>query len=77
MQAVPKDTESAFLRKVGKRIKALREERQMSQSGLAVRSGVNRQYLWGIEKGVRNITLLRLEQIARILKVSPAALLED
>ena len=74
---MPKDTESAFLRKVGGRIKALREERGISQVALARTSGVSRVYLVGIEKGIRNVTILHLRDIARALKVPIGSLLEE
>jgi transcriptional regulator with XRE-family HTH domain len=77
MHSVPKDTESAFLRKVGARIKQLREDRALSQERLAARSGVNRVYLSGIERGIRNFTILHLTKIARALKVSPSSILND
>ena len=77
MRAVPKDTESPFLRKVGARIKQLRDERKLSQAMLSKRSGVNRVYLSGIERGIRNLTILHLSRIARALRVPPGSLLDD
>jgi transcriptional regulator with XRE-family HTH domain len=74
---VPKDTESPFLRKVGSRIKSLRLQRGISQERLASRSGVNRVYLSGIERGIRNLTVLHLARIARALKVPAGSLLDD
>lgn len=74
---MPKDTESPILRKVGGRIKALRDTRGWSQETLATRSGVNRVYLSGIERGIRNFTILHLTKLARALKVTPGALLDD
>jgi transcriptional regulator with XRE-family HTH domain len=74
---VPKDTVSPLLRKVGTRIKHLREQRHLTQERLAARSGVNRVYLSGIERGIRNFTVLHLAKIARVLKVSPGSLLDN
>ncbi len=74
---MPKDTESPLLRKIGARIKQRREERELSQVLLAKRSGVNRVYLSGIERGIRNLTVLHLARIAKVLKVAPGALLDD
>jgi len=77
MPSVPKDTESPFLRKVGARVKRLRDERGLSQQQLAARSGVNRVYLSGIERGIRNFTILHLTKIARALKVTPGSILDN
>ena len=65
MRPVPKDTPSPLLRKVGARVRQLREERGWSQVRLAARSGVHRVYLSGIERGIRNCTILHLAKLAR------------
>jgi len=74
---VPKDTESPFLRKVGGRVKALRDERRWSQQELAKRSGINRVYVSGIERGIRNFTILHLAKLARALHVTPGSILDE
>jgi transcriptional regulator with XRE-family HTH domain len=58
-------------------VKQLREERDWSQVRLATRSGVNRVYLSGIERGIRNCTILHLAKLARALRVRPGSLLDD
>jgi hypothetical protein len=45
MPVVPKDTVSPLLRRIGARVKRLREERGWSQVRLAIHSGVNRDQL--------------------------------
>jgi len=77
MPTVPKDTVSPLLRRIGARVKHLREERGWSQTRLATRSGVNRVYLSGIERGIRNFTILHLAKLARALKIKAGALLDD
>lgn len=77
MRSVPKDTESPYLRRVGGRIKRRREERGLTQDQVAERSGVSRVYLSGIERGIRNLTVLHLTRIARVLRTSPGSLLDD
>jgi transcriptional regulator with XRE-family HTH domain len=74
---VPKDTVSPQLRRLGHRIKQLREGRKMSQSALSRASGVHRVYLSGIERGIRNLTVLHLMRIAKALKVTAGELLDD
>lgn len=51
--------------------KAVREKRVslgLSQEELAHRSGLDRTYISGVERGVRNITLGSLEQILNALE---------
>lgn len=64
-----------LLRKVGDRVRAARAEAGLSQEELAHRAGLDRSYMSGIERGVRNITLLKLQAVARALKVPIQALL--
>jgi transcriptional regulator with XRE-family HTH domain len=54
----------------GKRVRALREERGLSQDGLASRAGMHRTYLGGIERGQRNPALENISRIARALGVT-------
>lgn len=51
-------------RRVGLNIKRLREAQQISQEELADRAGVHRTYISGVERGVRNPTIVALEKIA-------------
>lgn len=63
-------------RRVGRNVKKVRQERGLSQEGLAFECGLHRTYISGVERGVRNPTVLVLEQIAKALKVPAARLLE-
>jgi len=64
-------------RRVGRNVRALRKERGLSQEELAFESGLHRTYISGLERGVRNPTILVLDEIAAALKVSPDKLLKD
>lgn len=66
-----------LLRKVGDRVRTVRGERGMSQEDLAHRAGLDRSYMSGIERGVRNVTLLKLQAVARALRVPICALLPE
>lgn len=48
---------------VGNRIKYLRKQMNLSQEKLALRAGIDRSYLAGIESGKRNATILSIEKI--------------
>ena len=60
---------------VGMNLRKIRIERGFSQEEFAEVCGLHRNYLGGIERGERNITLDTLSQIADAIDVSPIQLL--
>lgn len=58
----------------GLRVRELRMERGWSQEELGARSGIDRTYVSGVERGVRNPTLVVIAAIASGLEVSIEAL---
>jgi len=59
-----------LLRTIGHTIRALRLERGLSQESLASRADLDRSYMSGIERGLRNISVLNIAKIASALDVS-------
>ena len=57
-------------KKIGRRIRALRQERGLSQEQLAFEADLHRAYIGQIERGEKNIGVQNLEKIAKALKVS-------
>lgn len=55
---------------LGMRIRYLRKKKGMSQEDLALDSGVNKNYLSDLERGMRNPTINVLERIALTLEVT-------
>lgn len=55
---------------VAELIKEIRHQRQLSQEKLADLADLDRTYISGIERGVRNITLESLESIISALSIS-------
>ena len=53
----------------GSRVRELRHERGISQEALALAAGIDRTYLPGIEKGVRNVSLEVIERLATALEI--------
>ena len=60
----------------GQRVRELRKERGYSQEHLADLAGLDRSYMGHIERGEKNITLLKIYQIGQALCVSPRDLFE-
>jgi len=61
---------------LGKRIRALRKERKISQEELAGRAEIHRNYISQIEGGKRNVSFYYVVKIARALQVSPSKLID-
>lgn len=64
-----------LLREIGSRIRALRRTKGWSQEELAHRAEIDRSYMSGVERGVRNATILSLQRVALALDVELADLL--
>ena len=62
-------------RVVGLNLKRLRDVLDISQEAMADKAGIHRTYISGVERGVRNPTVLVLAKIAEAAGASPAELL--
>lgn len=60
----------------GRRVLQLRLERNLSQEKLAELADLHRNYVGGIERGERNVSLVNIVKLARGLKVLPVKLME-
>jgi transcriptional regulator with XRE-family HTH domain len=59
-----------ILRKFGERVRILRLQRGItSQMDLSLKTGLDRTYIGGIERGERNVALRNIEKIAKALGV--------
>ena len=61
---------------LGKRIKLLRNEIELSQEELADRAEIDRTYITSVECGKRNISIVNIEKIAKALGVSLSKLFD-
>jgi len=64
-------------KRVGRNLKEYRKAAGFSQEGLALECGLHRTYVSGVERGVRNPTVVVLEQVAKSLDIPTAGLLDD
>ena len=60
----------------GRAIRRIREEQQINQEEAAERCGLHRTYYSGIERGVRNVSLVNVEKVAKGLRTSLSELFE-
>jgi transcriptional regulator with XRE-family HTH domain len=54
----------------GRAIRRVREEQKINQEEAAERCGLHRTYYSGVERGVRNVSLVNVEKISKGLKIS-------
>lgn len=62
--------------KVGKRIRQLRRNREMTQLDVVKLCGISRTHLSDLENGLREVCLLTLEKLAKAFNVPPSELLK-
>ena len=60
----------------GKRVRQLRLGLGLSQEKLAEIAELHRNYVGGVERGERNVSLINIVKLARGLNAEPAELLE-
>jgi transcriptional regulator with XRE-family HTH domain len=60
---------------VGLNVRRFRKKAGLSQEDLAHQADLDRTYISGVERGIRNPTVLVLQDIATVLGVTPADLL--
>jgi transcriptional regulator with XRE-family HTH domain len=61
--------EEQFLRGLGLRLRRYREDRGWTQAELAQRCDLHRTFIGSVERGERNVSILNLRLIARVLRV--------
>lgn len=61
----------------GRNVRQIRKERGLTQAELALKAGLNRSYLGGVERGQRSICMENIAKIADALVVSPDLLFKE
>ncbi|GAB62073.1 MAG: XRE family transcriptional regulator [Candidatus Jettenia sp.] len=59
---------------LGQNIRNLRKLKRFTQESLAFKTGIDRSYIGGIERGERNVSFLTLSTIAKCLSCDIAQL---
>ena len=60
----------------GRAIRRIREEQGINQEEAAERCGLHRTYYSGIERGVRNVSLVNIEKVGKGLRIALPKLFE-
>jgi transcriptional regulator with XRE-family HTH domain len=76
MTGMNKTQEERIKKAFGERLRAVRQEKGLSQEALALASELDRTYIGGIERGERNVSLINIHKIARALGVTPKELMQ-
>ena len=63
------DDEREALIAFGKRVKELRKAKGWNQEELAFKAGLDRTYVSGIERGIRNVSFVNIHRLAVALNV--------
>jgi len=64
-------------KRVGLNLRRYRKEAELSQEDFAFKVKLHRTYISGVERGIRNPTVLVLEKIAKALKIQSSRLLDE
>ena len=65
-----------ILKKLGTRLKQVRELKSISQEELALKLGTTQKQIWKIEQGISDPTYCRLNAMATIFEMSISELLQ-
>ena len=71
----PRDESAAFLVAFGRAVRQCREKKEISQEELGFQADLDRTYISGIERGLRNPTLKTIRRIAKALGTRPSRLI--
>ncbi|HEY0028311.1 MAG TPA: helix-turn-helix transcriptional regulator [Allosphingosinicella sp.] len=64
-------------KRFGARLRKLRKAQKLSQEKVALKSGIDRSYLGGIERGENNVSLINIQRIAEALEIEAAELFQS
>lgn len=62
--------------KLGKKVRQLRTDLELTQEKLGEMTNLDRTYISGIERGIRNPSIAAIERLAKALKVKASDLID-
>ncbi|SNR68374.1 helix-turn-helix domain-containing protein [Lutibacter flavus] len=62
-------TEKILLRRIGNKLRALRNENNLSQFDLSIEAGIPKNQVGRIERAEINTTVITLHKIAKVFKI--------
>lgn len=72
-----REKENIELQKLGKKLRDLRQLKDLSQESFAELTNLDRTYISGLERGKRNPSYLIIRQLCKILEINPNELFFD
>ncbi len=69
--------DTKFLRSLGDRIRERRVERGLTQEQFGEQCSLHRTFIGSVERGERNVSILNLRVIARVLRIPLAELFPE
>jgi transcriptional regulator with XRE-family HTH domain len=75
--AMPSKPAETVQKQFGARMRAMRQQRGLSQEELAFSCNLDRTYIGSVERGERNISLVNIHTIAVAFGVSPREFFND
>jgi transcriptional regulator with XRE-family HTH domain len=77
MTLVVVEEKQKILLQFGQRVRELRSTKGLSQEAFAALCGLDRTYISGIERGVRNLSLINIHALADALEISISELMQE
>lgn len=71
------ESQDKFVYQVGRAIRAVRKQKQLTQVQVGIIAGLSNHYLSMIEQGYHAVSIRMLSAIATALEVTPAELLKQ
>lgn len=65
-----------LLKAFGQHVKTIRLSQKISQEELALKADLDRTYISGIERGLRNVSLINIVKLANALDISLSKIVE-
>jgi XRE family transcriptional regulator, aerobic/anaerobic benzoate catabolism transcriptional regulator len=73
----PFQQDTAYLARLGERVRAWRDDQGMTRKALSEASGISERYVAQLESGRGNISILLLRKLARAMRISVESLVAD